>query len=191
MSQSASKTDADQFPLPRSRWGRIGFALVNIWLVYHLFCIVIAPASVRPSSRLQQDGWLIAQPYVQSLYLNHGYHYFAPNPGPSTVIEYTLEFADGSTERGQFPHRGISPRLLYHRHFMLTEFMANARPETQELWARSYARNLCREYDAVRVTLTRVRHNLPRRLRVLAGGTLTDEELYDRVPLGTFERDEL
>lgn len=159
--------------------------------MYHLFCIVIAPASVRPSSQLEQNGWLVAQPYVQPLYLNHGYHYFAPNPGASTVIEYRLEFPDGSAKEGQFPNREISPRLLYHRHFMLTEFMASVRPETEQLWARSFARNLCREHQAERVTLTRVRHNLPSRIRILAGGTLVDDELYERDVLGTYESEEL
>ena len=34
-----------------------------------------------------------------------------------------LEFADGRSESGRLPNRGIEPRLLYHRHFMLTEQM--------------------------------------------------------------------
>src|SRR4051794_18240080 len=62
----------------RGGLARAGFILVNLWLVYHLAAVVIAPWSVPPSSRLVQGAWRSVGPYVQLLYLNHGYHYFAP-----------------------------------------------------------------------------------------------------------------
>ena len=72
----------------------IGFALVNLWLVFHLAGIVIAPWSVPPSSRLVQNSWGKIGPYVQLLFLNHGYHYFAPEPGSSTLVAYVLEMPE-------------------------------------------------------------------------------------------------
>ena len=55
-------------------------------------------------------------------FLNHGYRFFAPNPGPSHIVRYEVDTADGETVKGQFPDRDkIWPRLLYHRHFMISE----------------------------------------------------------------------
>jgi hypothetical protein len=67
-------------------------------------------------------------PYITATFLDHSYKFFAPNPGPSHLVRYDLYFADGSSRVNRddqiLPDRvGHWPRLLYHRHFMLTEFM--------------------------------------------------------------------
>lgn len=172
-------------------WKRLGFLLVNVWLVYHLFAIIAAPASVAPSSRLQQESWRLAGPYLQSLYLNHGWHYFSPEPGRSTLLAYTLEFPDGTQQSGRLPNRQIQPRLLYHRYFMLTEFLGNSDPEGQPIWHRAFARALCREHGAERVTLSKVYHDLPLAERILAGGQLDDPEFFSEEAIGVFESSEL
>jgi|SRR5579863_383085 len=168
-----------------------GFVLVNLWLVYHLAGIIIAPWSVPPSSRLVQNAWRGIGAYVQILFLNHGYHYFAPEPGASTLVAYTLEMPDGSRETGRIPNRGIHPRLLYHRHFMLTEFLGgdDLSPQLKTDFIRAMARELCREHNARRVTLSKVTHRLPTMERIRAGGSLDDN--YAEEPLGTFSCDDL
>jgi len=180
-------------PLP-GRWGRpVGFVLVNIWLVYHLTAIVLAPWSVPPASRLVQNAWRAVGPYDQLLFLNHGYHYFAPEPGSSTLVAYVLEMPDGSRQTGRIPNRGIHPRLFYHRHFMLTEYLASddLSPALRKELVRAMARELCREYGARRVTLSRITHRLPSMEFVRAGGALDDPESYTEEPLETFSSDEL
>lgn len=179
--------DASSRPL----WKRLGFVAVNVWLIYHLFAIVAAPASVAPSSQIQQESWSLAGRYLQTLYLNHGWHYFSPEPGRATLLSYTLEFPDGTTETGRLPNRGIQPRLLYHRYFMLTEFLGNSPPERQPLWHQAYARQLCRENGAERVWLSRVYHDLPLAERILAGGTMDDPEFFTEETIGVFESSEL
>lgn len=176
-------------PTPRL----VGFVLLNLWLLYHLAGIVIAPWSVPPSSRFVQSCWRwVVQPYVQILFLNHGYHYFAPDPGNSTLVGYVLEMPDGRQVTGRIPNRGIRPRLLYHRHFMLTEFLAASDtypPAVKQELLRSMARELCREHGAVRVTLSKVTHRLPTMEWIRAGGTLNDN--YTEEFLGTFSCDGL
>ena len=170
----------------------LGFAVVNLWLVFHLAGIVIAPWSVPPSSRLVQNSWGKIGWYVQLLFLNHGYHYFAPEPGSSTLVAYVLEMPDGRQETGRIPNRGIWPRLLYHRHFMLTEFLAasdNYPPAVRKELLRSMARELCREHGAIRVTLNKVTHRLPTMEHIRAGGTLNEN--YTEEFLETFSCDEL
>jgi hypothetical protein len=63
------------------------------------------------------------RPYSTAMYLNHGYAFFAPDPGPNHLIDYSVEFADGRPAvTGRFPDlKTERPRLLYHRHFMLSE----------------------------------------------------------------------
>lgn len=97
---------------------------ITCWLVFHLIAIVSAPASVAPASELSRSIWGICRPYLQALYLNHGYHFFAPDPGESTLLTFQVERADGSVVQDTIPRPEIWPRLMYHRHFMLTESLA-------------------------------------------------------------------
>jgi len=160
---------------------------VNVWLVFHVSAIIIAPASVAPSSDLIQAGWGVFQPYLQLLYLNHGYHFFAPEPGESTLLAFAAERADGTVVRGRVPSPSMHPRLLFHRHFMLTEHMRDAPEEIQQEWVGSYAQHLCRKYGAARVTLTGQLHNLPTMEMVRAGVRLDDASSYESAPFGVFE----
>lgn len=98
-------------------------ALVSLLLLLHLAAVILPPMSME-GSPLMSRGWRWMQPYIEAAYLNHGYHFFAPQPGPSHLIRYELELPDGSRKEGTFPSRDDNwPRLLYHRHFMLTEFL--------------------------------------------------------------------
>lgn len=60
-------------------------------------------------------------PVAQMFYLDRGYAFFAPDPGPSHLIRAT---SDGGQTTQVFPNLDDQwPRLLYHRHFMLAEFL--------------------------------------------------------------------
>lgn len=72
-------------------------------------------------------------PYVDWMYLDHGYFFFAPNPGPSHLVAIQSKVPEpprASSLRGDaivFPNRNEHwPRLLYHRYFMLSEFYNNS-----------------------------------------------------------------
>lgn len=129
------------------------------------------PAEMRPEE--PPLPWIhnVLQPYLDILYLNHGYGFFAPDPGPSHLIRYTIQYADGRTEQGQFPDTLIWPRLRYHRHFMLAEQVSAAS-------GKAYARHLLKKHGAARVTVERVRHFLARPEEVVAGMELQDPSTY-------------
>jgi hypothetical protein len=160
---------------------------ISSWLVYHLSAIIIAPASVSPASSLVQSVWLVFQPYLQLLYLNNGYHFFAPEPAESTLLAYTAKREDGTVIEGRIPNRQIVPRLLYHRHFMLTEQMNTGPPELEGPWYRSYAEHIGHKYGAKKVTLTRQLHYLPTMEMVRRGISLHNPESYENQPLGEFQ----
>lgn len=160
---------------------------INFWLVFHIAGIIIAPASVSPSSPLVQTVWMAFQPYLQLLYLNNGYHFFAPEPSESTLLVYQAQREDGTVIEGRIPNREIVPRLLYHRHFMLTEQMNSGPPELEKPWYRSYAEHIGHKYGARKVTLTRQLHYLPTMDMVRRGISLHNPESFVNQPLGEFE----
>jgi hypothetical protein len=166
--------------------------VVNCWLVFHLTAIVIAPASVAPSSELIDSTWRVFRPYLEFLFLNHGYHFFAPEPAASTLISFEAERADGSKVSGHFPSRKTIPRLLYHRHFMLTEHLHGAELQEEpdqllEEWVKSYADHIRFKYGAQRVKLTGHVHGLPSREESIKGTKLNDPASYDSSEFGVFE----
>ena len=84
------------------------------------------------------------RPYVSFMFLDHGYFFFAPNPGPSHLVQYKVEFADGrKSVESVFPNlQEQQPRLLYHRHFMLAESLHNAFVPPEEPQAPRLPNNL-------------------------------------------------
>jgi hypothetical protein len=137
--------------------------LLSAVLAAHVSAVIVGPLAVQPSSALEGNLWSVYRPYLEAACLNNGYRFFAPEPGPSHLVRYELTLADGSRIEGVFPdlarHR---PRLLYHRHFMLSEKVAvpPGTPIAVE-WARAYAEHLKHRYGAAEVKLFLVRHNLP------------------------------
>lgn len=179
-------------------WGNVWFRrLVTVLLLFHLMAVVVAPLAVAPTSNLAGATWEIFQPYLEVAFLNHGYHFFAPEPGPSHLIRYEARLADGTTVTGEFPNKSEHrPRLLYHRHFMLTEFVnalgsSEATEDVADRYVRSYAHHLMVEHDADEVDLYLRRHLIPLPQDVAEGMALDDPSLYEEQPLGTFKRNEL
>src|SRR5262249_22062592 len=143
----------------------------------------------------------IYHPFLQTAYLNHGYKFFGPDPGPSHLVRYVIETADGDRMEGTFPDRKAHwPRLYYHRHFMLSEFLVglagpwdprfdwDTQPlsRAQETYIESYAHHLLARHGGKRVTLYLVEHRLPSPQEVLKGMRLDDFQLYRSRKLGSF-----
>ena len=167
-------------------WGK---ALVSCWLCYHFAGLIISPASIPPSSDLVRSSWRFFGPYLQLLYMNQGHHFFAPDPGASTLVGYSVERPDGTTIEGRMPNHAIFPRLLYHRHFMLTESIAAHEDDERihTLLVRALARELCREHGGNAITLSRITHLLPSTEWIRAGERIDDPTHYEEQPLGRFE----
>ena len=163
--------------------------LVTLGLIFHLMALVIAPLAVAPCSQLSLKMWGVFRPYLEVLYLNHGYHFFAPDPGPSHLVRYELRFEDGRVSEGVFPNKTQhQPRLLYHRHFMLSEFLNNlaideSRPELFNAVTQSYSEHLREQHHAAEVTLHLRRHYLPSPQHVSSGKRLDAVELFAERPL--------
>ena len=166
---------------------KVGYALLSLWLAFHVFAVFISPGAMPPSSPLLEDGYRIALPYNEALFLNHGYHYFAPDPGASTLIGWEIPGEGEAPAVGRFPDVSIRPRLLYHRYFMLAENVWAFDDETQQDMLKAYARHFAVQVGADRISLSRISHEPSSIIRLQAGGKLDDPETFQKDVLGEFD----
>ena len=163
--------------------------LFSLLIAFHLTAVFLAPMSIPPSSPLvlnAAQNWFM-QKYLDALYLNHGYHFFAPDPSDGHLIQYqVLDDRGGVISEGEFPNLQQQwPRLLYHRYFMLADQCEIDAPTEAEAkqWKQAllnaYAQQLLREHDgAAAVRVQRITH-YPLMLRdALEGQPLTYPETY-------------
>ena len=123
------------------------------------------------------------RPYLDITYLNHGYQFFAPNPGESHVIRYTVYDEAGAViESGVFPDLNVHrPRLRYHRHFMLAEQsvgLAMENPQLGEASGNYLAQHLLHRHGGAKVQLECLEHRLLSPEKVLAGAEIDDPKTY-------------
>lgn len=198
---------------PQPVWS-IGFRqMVSGLLLIHVVALFVGPcASPPPSSLWAQRAEALYEPYLHATFLkDHGYRFFAPNPGPSHLVRYELLDADDQKiGEGRFPDLNQHwPRLLYHRHFMISESLYNiarippgAPREDAPLEIRtshatavalrdsyldSISRYLARQNpEAAKIRIIMVEHAIPLPEDVVAGRPLSDEGLYQEVVLGVY-----
>jgi hypothetical protein len=172
------------------RWSPRKRAIVSGLLVFHLAAVFLPPFAFQTSSSpgagspFAQPLMLWISPYADAAYLNHGYAFFAPDPGPSYLLRASMEFDDDrETIHRTMPDLNIDwPRLRYHRHFMLSEHLNGAflpaepppevaeNPGELEYWQRRHqlyearreaiVSHLKKKHGAARVNLRRVEHRL-------------------------------
>jgi hypothetical protein len=169
-------------------------ALVSAIVALHVFAVFVGPWAMPQTSQLGATVGRAFQPYLDVLSLGNGYRFFAPEPGPSHLVRFEITTSDGTLKEGFFPNRAEHwPRLLYHRYFMLSEFVntlgASADTKLADQYARGYAQHLADEYDGRTVKLYLRRHYVPRAEEVRAGRRLDDKVLYEERLIYTYERD--
>ncbi len=172
-------------------------AVVSLLVALHVLAVFVGPWAMPPSSTLAADSRRIFQPYLDVLSLGNGYRFFAPEPGPSHLVRYEVTLADGTLKTGEFPNRQVNwPRLLYHRYFMLSEFVntlgsPDAANELAEAFAKGYAQHLANEYDGRTVrALFAPPLRAAQRARCARACDLTDKSLYEERLLAVYTRDE-
>ncbi|HTN75645.1 MAG TPA: hypothetical protein VL096_10385 [Pirellulaceae bacterium] len=167
---------------PLATWSPRAKLIVSALVMFHLLGVFLAPLwfASGQQSPLIAPLMVAYRPYINTLYLNHGYAFFAPNPGSSHLVRYRLEFANGrQPEEGVFPNlQEERPRLLYHRHFMLSESLFTysnfpplpptateseraehaARRQAYFALKRSFQQHLAAAHHAEQVELRRLEH---------------------------------
>jgi len=187
------------------RWSPAKRGIVSGLLAFHLAAVFLPPFAFQTSSSpgmgspFAQPLMRIVGPYADATYLNHGYAFFAPDPGSSFLLRASIEFDDGrETIHRTLPDLSIDwPRLRYHRHFMLSEHLNGsflpAEPPPQvaenplelEIWQRrrqiyvarrnAIIHHLRTKHGAARVNLRRVEHRLLDPYEVVQSGLKIDQ----------------
>lgn len=128
MKKSSSKIEA---PPPAEEgayaWSWQARAAASVLIALHVLAVFLSPcAGPPPASDLERGAASWFDPYLQATYLNHGYRFFAPNPGPGQLVRVELEMPDGSTRSEQFPDPEVhAPRLHYHRYLILAAYLSD------------------------------------------------------------------
>ena len=163
---------------------------ISILVIGHLLAVLLPPLSFQTRGPLGLSPAVatLIEPvegYGQFLYINRGYAFFAPDPGPSHLLQAAITDSGGQRIELMYPDRDQQwPRLLYHRHFMLSEFMdeiyqppgppqelVQLDREEAEFWVRSRARyehvrqsvveHLKAEHPGSEIAIRRVEHLIP------------------------------
>lgn len=182
-----TKRRAKEKPSSRRAWFERPWVRVvaSILLALHLTAVFVAPADAPPTPRSELYAALheFFRPYLNVAYLNHGYGFFSPNPGSSFIIRYHIERKDGKQIDGVLPDLDEHwPRLLYHRHFMLTS-QVRLLPQLPE----SYLKHLQKKHDARSVRLEYVEHRPATAEEVREGVKLDNPRTYTVVGTATID----
>ncbi|QEG43345.1 hypothetical protein [Roseimaritima ulvae] len=206
---SLAASETAELPAVRWRWIASGLIIWQLWAVLGepVEFMTRAPMSIEGSPAGEAFNRPV-KAYSEFTYLNHGYAFFAPDPGPSHLIEVRVENPGGEPLKETFPSLQQQwPRLLYHRHFMLTEFLHNLhaarlpaelRDDTSEEIADWRASR--QQFEAIRdsfrrhvastvgvevqhVSIARIEHRAPFVPEYLLDSVrLRDERLYTELP---------
>lgn len=183
--------------------------VISVGLILHLWAVIAEPlrfATRGPFGTSPATSALHSpvRLYSEFTYLNHGYAFFAPQVGPSHLVFAQWKDDAGKERSLLFPDRQEQwPRLLYHRYFMLSEFLNNnhqpARLPTDfdrnsplfADWRRGRS-----QYEAVRdsfarkispsgeVTIQRIEHGMVDPVDFINGVHLQHDSLYRTLPDG-------
>jgi hypothetical protein len=170
-SEGAVAPPSGSSPGAEARWPGWARAVATAVLLFHLAAVLAGALGVPPSSELEQviaDGFT---PYFDLMDLGYSYRFYA-EPPPTPVIRATIEYADGRPEETvRLPGRDVAgPRMRHQRQLALAnalfadvqEARRRVKDAGQSLYARSYARHLCRTRPGCRsVTLHMEQHLIP------------------------------
>ncbi len=190
---------------------------ISLLVVGHLAAVVLPPLSFQTRGPLGQSPAVATafgpiEGYSQFLYIDRGYAFFAPDPGPSHLVQAAITARDGETSETLIPDlQQHWPRLLYHRHFMMTEFLeeiyhppgpplelVQADRDEAEMWVRARARyehvrqsvidHLRHEHPDHEVAIRRIEHLVPDLVEYQREPfELTDPRLYQVILDRPFE----
>lgn len=104
---------------------------ISAILLFHFGGIATAVASVPPPSG--PAPWITTQlwarvyrPYFQFLYMYNAYHFYSPDPGPSSIFWVCIDYSDGSQQWLHIPDRKEHMKdplaVAYYRRLSITEF---------------------------------------------------------------------
>ena len=206
--QSLDDSGANSGKLFDAKWSSRARIFASVLLIVHLLAVVVPPLAFQTIGPLGMSPavetlLVLIEDYSQMLYLDRGYAFFAPDPGPSHLIQAGL--TDGTGKLTEYTYPDLQqqwPRLLYHRHFMLAEYLNDIHqppgppdelikqdPESAAIWSdararyehvrRSMTTHLERPYPGSTAAIRRIEHLIPDVIEFRDESiSLSDQRLY-------------
>jgi hypothetical protein len=105
--------------------------VASLLILFHFAGIFVAGVNVAPQG-MDQSPWLTEQAwtrcyryYLGYLYMTNAYHFYSPNPGPSTLIWFRIQYQDGSHRWVKRPSKKDSLVPLDYTRGMVTADSTN------------------------------------------------------------------
>ncbi|MDB5391400.1 MAG: hypothetical protein JWM11_7046, partial [Planctomycetaceae bacterium] len=76
METPPATSEGSVVPVEPESWSVRTKTIVTLFLIWHLSAVFVGPAAVDPTSGLMLNLFQVYRPYLDALYLNHGYHFF-------------------------------------------------------------------------------------------------------------------
>ena len=119
-------------------------AVLSLVILFHFTGIFVAATNVAaPGGSVP---WLVDQSwayvyryYLGYLYMTNAYHFYSPDPGPSTLVRFRVQYADDTYQWVQVPFQKDSPVVLnYTRSMVLADSTNLNMPISAELLQLRY-----------------------------------------------------
>jgi hypothetical protein len=88
----------------------------SLLILFHFGGILTAITVAQPSPWLSQQLWgHVYRPYLQFLHLFNAYHFYSPNPGPTTLLWFRVDYQSGKNAQWvRLPSKSYSPLPLHY-----------------------------------------------------------------------------
>jgi|694.fasta_scaffold02310_22 hypothetical protein len=184
--RKVTETEANSTVEPLAWSGKWRFVL-SLAIAIHVVAIFAEPFRffTRSSQRaFSPDAGYVRgslSAYIDFAYLHHGYFFFAPNPGPSHLISAQIGKVTPPSQPKEIvlPDKTVQwPRLYYHRHFMLSEFLHNSFAPLERPEEAAFDPGIDQQWRRDRELYVAVKSSIENRFRVLEK---TDEVSIRRI----------
>jgi hypothetical protein len=126
---------------------------ISLLVLFHFGGIFTAVNSVPP-----QPWWstiafaYVYRPYLEFLYMQNAYHFYAPEPGPPCMMWFYVKYEDGTHQWVKIPRREDFPLAVeYQRRLSMTESINQLLPVSQVTSAKREERLQAAQLEGIPV----------------------------------------
>lgn len=185
--------------------GRLICWIVSLLIVLHFFAkfTTLITSGSMVAERLNKP----FRPYLGVLFLSSAYQFFAPDPGPNSLVWFRVRYEDGTVRWREWPRRTDYPTgMSYKKMTSLAHLAISTEPHPEipdtlvltdesRICLASYVRHISQDfsgdYDSpvAQVEIYRVYHFFLMPGEIREGWNYDDPRLYEVELLGAFHPD--
>lgn len=131
---------------PRGRKVILSIAFVLHFAAIATAVVVIPPRDGQAPWLAQQIWMRLARPYLLFANLNNGYHFYAPDPGPTALLWFRVQYADGASRWVRLPdHDACDNHIERRRWGALATAVSQTAPTRAESFEELFNLRMKRE----------------------------------------------